>query len=292
MTDFDDAYFERLEAARRHWWVQGMQEVAAALVGETAPGLRVLDAGCGSGAMLPWLCAIAAPTPVTALDVAPPALERCRRLGLDVLLTLGSVVSLPYRDASFDLVVSMDILQHLPADGAAAAITAMRRVLRPGGRLLVRTNAAFGRSQVQERDDWRLYRPETLRAALTGAQLEVEVLTPTNCVQALWASAPRPGRRSRSHHGGGPDTSHEGVGGPEWSVGGLGIPTPVGPVKNRVLLALLQAEARWLARPGRRLPFGHSLYAVARRPPDDGRTAPTTRPPPVARTWPTGRPPR
>ncbi|MDQ3898205.1 MAG: class I SAM-dependent methyltransferase [Actinomycetota bacterium] len=267
MTDFDVSYFERLEAARRHWWVRGMQEVAAALLGDIAPGLPVLDAGCGTGAMLPWLSRIAQPTPVIAFDVAPAAIARCRQLGLDVHLALASVLSPPYRDASFDLVVSMDVLQHLTTEAAAAALAEMRRVLRPGGRLLVRTNAAFGRSHVEERDDWRLYRPESLREALRGAHFDVETLTPANSLQALWASIPRPGQRSHAcRHGNGPHGAQAGVRGPERSVAGLGIPTPVSPLKNRLLLTVLQAEARWLARPGRRLPFGHSLYAVARRP--------------------------
>ena len=39
--------------------------------------------------------------------------------------------------------------------------------------------------------------------------------------------------------------------------------------KQKLLLWLLRAEARWLAAPDRRLPFGHSLYALARRPGPD-----------------------
>jgi SAM-dependent methyltransferase len=162
----------------------------------------------------------------------------------------------------------MDVLQHLTTAGAAAAVAEMARVLRPGGRLLVRTNAAFGRRHVAEREDWRLYRPETLRATLCSSGLEVAALTPVNALQALWASVPRGWSRPRheAHSNAAGEDAHRA----EWGVAGLGIPTKVHPVINTVLLGLLRLEALWLSRPGRHLPFGHSLYAVARRPARSG----------------------
>lgn len=259
---FGADYFQRLQSASGHWWVRGMQLVGSALLGEEASNLDVLDAGCGSGALLPWLGQLAHPGEVVAVDVARAAVERVHALALPVDVALASVTDLPLRDASFDLVVSMDVLQHLTARGAQGAVSEMARVLKPGGRALVRTNAAFGRGHVAERDDWRLYRVEMLGADLRNAGLEVRALTPVNAVQALWASVAAR-RRRRSPRGATTATeAHR----EEWGTAGLGIPGPVHPVVNAVLLGLLRAEARWLARPGRRLPFGHSLYAVARRP--------------------------
>ena len=272
---FDVDYFDRLLAARDHWWVRGMQEVGASLLDRAAGGpadLRVLDAGCGSGALLPWLRERAGAHRVTAIDFAPAALEFLRRQRLDVDLLRASVTDLPFPDGHFDLIVSMDVLQHLTSDQEKAAAAEMRRVLRPGGRALVRTNAAFGRSGVEERPDWRLYRPGSLRAALESGGLEVERLTHVNALQGLWASLPRrprPHHHDHDHgHGHGDDHGHGGGDGEraEWGRAGLGIPAPASPLKNRVLLGILRAEARLLARPGRSLPFGHALYAVARRP--------------------------
>ena len=85
-------------------------------------------------------------------------------------------------------------------------------------------------------------------------------------MQGLWATATRPFARhdDRDHDhdaGAGTDRADE-----HRATHGLGIPEPVHPVKNRALLQLLRLEAWFLARPGRRLPFGHSLYAVARKP--------------------------
>jgi SAM-dependent methyltransferase len=170
---------------------------------------------------------------------------------------VASVTQLPFADERFDLVLSSDVLQHLTLDGALAATTEMSRVLRRGGRVVIRTNSAHGRRRIEERDDWRLYRVDSLRATLVGAGLVVERVTAVNVVQGLWASVPRP--RHVNHAAGTLVDEHR-------AQHGLGIPEPVGPLKNRLLLAPLRVEGWWLRRPGRSLPFGHSLYAIARRP--------------------------
>ena len=268
--EFDARYFERLVAARRHWWVEGMRRVGEALLDEHRAGLSVLDAGCGSGALLEWLGTLAHPRPVVGIDAAWAGLVFAKDCDELVTLTQASLAALPFAPDRFDVVVTADVLQHLPSADASAALIEIARVLRPGGRVLVRTNSRCGRAAVDDRDDWRLYTSGSLRAALEAAGLVVDVVTPVNSLQGLWASVR--GRR-RSHHD--PHHGHEGgaeptvLGGcdarPEWGSAGLGIPRAVAPWRNRVQLMLLQAEARWLRGGRRRLPFGHSLYAVARR---------------------------
>jgi SAM-dependent methyltransferase len=257
---FDDAYFTRLRAASGHWWVQGMREVGASVLGPVEAPAVVLDAGCGTGTNLPWLASLGGRNRVYGLDASVAALAQCRRAGVAADLLQASASALPFPDATFDLLVSLDVLQHLTEGDAVRAVAEARRVLRPGGRILVRTNAAFGRRRVPQRADWRLYTRSGLARALTAAGLVVERLTAANALLGVWSSLRRP-TRSRA------------VGTPH----GLGIPQPVPARRNRLLLELLRAEARWLARPGRHLSVGHSLYAVARRPliEDDsvGRTA-------------------
>ena len=80
-------------------------------------------------------------------------------------------------------------------------------------------------------------------------------------MQGLWATATRPLARHDDHAAASGDLTDE-----HRATHGLGIPEPVHPMKNRALLQLLRFEAWYLQRPGRRLPFGHSLYAVARKP--------------------------
>lgn len=253
--EFDAGYVARLQAVADHGWTQGMRAVGEAVLGDVGTGLRVLDAGCGAGTNLGWLARFAAPGHLDAIDVAAPAVARSHDPGTgaraDVLQ--ASVAALPFRDGSFDLVVSLDVLQHLTAADEASAVAETVRVLRPGGRVLVRTNAAFGPAAAQERDDWRVYRPDRLRQALAGGGLEVERVTPVNAVLGGWSSL-------RRRTPGGHDHGH-------------GIPPPAPPWRDALARRLLGAEAAWL-RGGRRgqgrgrvLPFGHSLYAVARRPP-------------------------
>jgi SAM-dependent methyltransferase len=262
--EFDQRYFDRLSAVRDHWWIRGMQMIGAALLGQRAGDVRVLDAGSGSGALLPWAHELAAPRPAFGIDVALPAVEECRRLGLGTQLAVASAAQLPLADSSFDLVLSSDVLQHLPAGADARSVHEIARVLVAGGRTLVRTNCAQGRSHVREHDTWRMYRTDTLRALLEEGGLEVEALTPVNFVQGLWSTLSRPlaRRRSGSESAGEFDDLTE----QHRATHGLGIPEPTHPLKNRVLLQLLEIEAWYLSRPGRRLPFGHSLYAVARKP--------------------------
>jgi SAM-dependent methyltransferase len=255
---FDDRYMELLEAARDHWWVRGMQEIGATLIGPVDRPIDVLDAGCGTGALLPWAASLTAPSLPVAIDVSPAAVERCRTAGLPAEFEVASVTDLPYDDGRFDLVLSSDVLQHLTIDQASSAASETARVLRPGGRLLIRTNSAQGRRGVAERDDWRMYTPASLRSVLEGAGLEVDRLSSVNMIQGAWASIPR--RAIRQAH------DHETLVDEHRAQHGLGIPEPVGERRNRIFLSLLRWEARYLRKPGRSLPFGHSLYAVARRP--------------------------
>ncbi|MGH9149364.1 MAG: class I SAM-dependent methyltransferase [Acidimicrobiales bacterium] len=231
----------------------------------------MLDAGCGTGALLAWLGRLAGTGRVTAIDLAPAGLAVCRRQQGAFDLGLASVVNLPFAEKSFDLVVSMDVLQHLTEIQADGALREMARVLRPDGRLLVRTNAAFGRGKVVQREAWRLYRRSSLGQALVKAGFDLELVTPVNCLQGLWASfAGRTHPQPNDHHlhnhpraegHDGPADAER----PEWGVAGLGLPSPVHPLKNRLLRNVLRAEAEWLRRVRRPLPFGHSLYGLARR---------------------------
>jgi 2-polyprenyl-6-hydroxyphenyl methylase/3-demethylubiquinone-9 3-methyltransferase len=106
----------------------------ALLLAEARPGQRVLDFGCGAGRFVAALRAAGA-DPV-GVEIAEAALERARRnaAGAD-LRAIEPDGSLPLEHASVDLVWCSEVLEHV-ADTAHALLEA-RRVLRPGGRLLV-----------------------------------------------------------------------------------------------------------------------------------------------------------
>jgi ubiquinone/menaquinone biosynthesis C-methylase UbiE len=105
----------------------------ALLLGAARPGERVLDVGCGAGRFVAALRDAGA-EPV-GVELAEAALERARRNvpGADLRLVAADG-SLPLGHAEVDLVWCSEVLEHVPDTGAF--LTEVRRVLRPGGRLL------------------------------------------------------------------------------------------------------------------------------------------------------------
>jgi ubiquinone/menaquinone biosynthesis C-methylase UbiE len=93
----------------------------------------VLDVGCGTGSLLQELVKQAGPRRIAGIDAsaiyAEAARERMRDPRVDILT--GDACALPYRDASFNLVLSQLVLQFVSDPGTALA--EMRRVLRPAG---------------------------------------------------------------------------------------------------------------------------------------------------------------
>lgn len=111
-------------------WAEGARFIERL---ELKPGARVLDVACGTGN----LCfpAARAGAVVTGLDFAPNLLETARRRadaeGVGIRFDEGDAESLPYDDASFDVVVSMFGVMFAPQPDVVAAELA--RVCRPGG---------------------------------------------------------------------------------------------------------------------------------------------------------------
>ena len=98
---------------------------------------RVLDAGCGEGVIVDEYA------------------ERLAITGLDAnysspRVTQGSLVHLPFPDASFDRALCLDVLEHLAYEDQPRALAELFRVLRPGGELLVSVpNLAHLQSRIQ-----------------------------------------------------------------------------------------------------------------------------------------------
>lgn len=104
-------------------------------------GLRLLDAGCGFGALAVYFAARGAE--VVGIDPSSRRLDVGREAaaahGLPVTLLRGRMEALEFPDRSFDVVVMNNSLCYVVERQArAAAIREARRVLRPGGRLLIR----------------------------------------------------------------------------------------------------------------------------------------------------------
>ncbi len=99
-------------------------------------GMDVLDVGCGTGIQLAGYQR--AGCRVSGIDASPAMLAVARRrLGDKASLQLGDAIRLPYPDQAFDLVLASTVLHEMSPGARAAALGEIRRVLRPGGRVLL-----------------------------------------------------------------------------------------------------------------------------------------------------------
>ena len=119
--------------AENYWFRR--HEIAYRFIAESCRGKQVLEAGSGEGyggAML-----AAAGATVTCVDYDASAVEHTRRRYPELTMIAGNLVDLPLPDESVDVVVNFQVIEHLWDQ--AAFIAECRRVLRPGGRLLIST---------------------------------------------------------------------------------------------------------------------------------------------------------
>ena len=106
------------------------------------PGSRCLDVGCGPGQTYAQLIR-ERQAEYVGVDVSEVAVEMARANGLRAE-RIEDASTLPFEDNSFDVTICIEVLEHLFSPGGAAA--EIRRVLRPGGRLIASTpNAAYWR---------------------------------------------------------------------------------------------------------------------------------------------------
>lgn len=94
---------------------------------------RTLDLGCSGGLFASLVMGKGGA--VVGMDVDAGSLGRARREAPQADFVLGSGEALPYDDGSFDSVVMLDVLEHMPSD--ARALREVDRVLQPGGRLII-----------------------------------------------------------------------------------------------------------------------------------------------------------
>ncbi len=228
-----------------HWWYVGMQRITTVLVERFYPGrtdLRILDAGCGTGAAMTFLAPFGH---VTGIDFSPYALDFSRRRS-HARLGQATVTRLPFADASFDLVTSFDVLCHRAVGDYRHALAEFCRTLEPGGRLFLRLPAYnwLRRHHDQAVHTEHRFTSGELRAALRAQGFTVERLSYANTLLFPLALGKRlieailpPSEGSDVH------------------------PNP--PWQDRLLSRFLFAEARWLR--SHRLPFGLTVIAIGRK---------------------------
>ncbi len=120
-------------AEDRHWWYRGRRRVLERVIADLhlPARARILDAGCGSGRNMVEL---ARHGTVTGMELSNTSVALARERAAGEVIE-GSVLEMDFAPDSFDLAVSLDVIEHLDDD--LAALRELRRVVAPGGSLLV-----------------------------------------------------------------------------------------------------------------------------------------------------------
>lgn len=138
-------YQSIFENEERHWYYVGLRyeirQMLRRFTGAASPGLcgvKVLDAGCGTGGLLAHLSRMNGPWGA-GVEIAQEGLTLSRSRGVQRLLQ-GSVNALPVKPEQFDAIVSIDVLCHLGVD-EPQALREFARVLKPGGVMILQLPA-------------------------------------------------------------------------------------------------------------------------------------------------------
>lgn len=232
------------------WWNEGMRDIAGMLLARAhlpAKGLMV-DIGSGAGQTMSWFLASHPEWQSIGIDISLDALALARQNNLPVCQ--ATALRSPLADSSAQLVISLDVLQHLPLDGGdSEALAEFARILSPRGVLLLRTNAqSIPRTEDDKEFSFRKYDPKMLRRRLVAAGFDVELLGRCNAVLGL-AEIPREVRAARHQK-----HDYHGI---------LAGPSRNPAVVHSLLRNWLRFEGRAMIA-GIPLPLGRTLFALCR----------------------------
>lgn len=244
-------YEQHFRLENTHWWFLGRRRLVLQEIARHAganPG-RIIDIGCGTGGMLPHLRTFG---DSVGLDSADEAQTACRRRGVPFVRGWGA--QLPFHDGAFDVVTALDVIEHVPDD--AGILGEMRRVLRPGGLLLLTVPAyQFLWSQHDVfNHHMRRYRRSGLQRLVEASDFEIVKLSYYNTL-LFPAAMLRKATMRVSRNGDTPPASHL---------------DEVRPPLNTLLRWVMTSEQPLLQRWN--MPFGASIICAARRPADTAAT--------------------
>jgi SAM-dependent methyltransferase len=237
-----------------HWWFVGRRRILLQVldryIGKDQDGRRrILDVGCGTGTMLSYLASYGK---AEGVDIDDEAVGYCHERGL-LDVSLGEAAKLPFHDSTFELVTALDVIEHLDDD--ASALREMKRVLLPGGHLLVTVPAhrfMWG-DQDEVNMHKRRYVAAEIRDRLTATGFDVLRVSYMNAFMFLPIATVRLVRRLQ--HRLRPQIAHK-------SDFRYPAPRPL----NFLLAGIFGAEAPIVRRVN--IPFGVSILALARKRPD------------------------
>ncbi len=124
------------ETLRHLLAVAATSQLTAFLARYVRPGRRVLEAGCGLGQYVRYFAERG--VDIVGVDYSRAAIDRHLAEFTDSNVREADLRELPFEDDAFDVYVSLGVIEHLP-DGPGAILAEARRVLAPGGDLIVST---------------------------------------------------------------------------------------------------------------------------------------------------------
>ena len=101
-------------------------------------GAKILDAGCGEGALLAFL-RDRGYTNIEGFDLSPECIEQCNSLGIDFVKRFDVLKLIDWPADGYAVIFLMDIVEHLPKEKAAGVLEVARTKLAPGGCLVIQT---------------------------------------------------------------------------------------------------------------------------------------------------------
>lgn len=176
-----------------YWWYTGLHTLVsqnALKVVKSSSGSKVLDAGCGTGGMMEVLHHVLPESELVGIDFSDSAVEFTKQRNVGAVIE-ASVEKLPFPNEFFDLVISLDVVCSQGVNDGQS-IAEFYRVLRPGGSLLMNL-AAFGFLKGEHSlagHEERRYTQRKLTQLLSNAGFVVERMTYWNTtlfpILALW----------------------------------------------------------------------------------------------------------
>ncbi len=241
------AEFQNIARAEEQmWWFAGMRKILDAWISKLPNDRfeRVLEGGCGTGFMSTWL-AQRYGWRMFPVDLDFAGLSFGKQLGVP-RMTQSDIARLPFAKECFDAVVSLDVLVHFPRGGEAVALREFHRVIRPGGRLILRVSALDilrSRHSIFAHERQRFTR-KRIQDSVREAGFRVDDCSYANSLLLpvalfkfrVWEELTRQEAKS-------------------------GVAVPAAPL-NSLLQGVLGLEAAWL-RLGGHFPLGQSILVLA-----------------------------
>lgn len=250
----DHEYDVMAHVERDHWWYRGLRDLIGRLLVREGfanrSGLRVLDAGCGTGENLCMLHELLDTAYLGGFDWSPRAVEYARAKAPDIDIYRSDLCVPEFHADEYDLVLSCDVLCTIGLEGARPGMLQIVERIRPGGLLMLNLPAyqwLFSRHDVAVATRERFTAPQVGRF-LVPMGLTIELLSYRLC--ALFPAIVT-ARLPSMLFGPRNPTPHS----------DLSIPNAL---INRCLAWALRWENRAILR-GVRFPWGSSVFVVARR---------------------------